>query len=768
MATHLPPAPAATTAGDATLRPWSCTNCRRRKLRCDRAAPCSNCAAKDEGECIFPVSGRLPRRKHDPNLPLRNRQIQDALRARVASLEAQVGDVAKQHALQLQRQKNHNKHAGEDILPLDFLTGDLDDKITITLTRKGVGKLFVSETRSLYIGEPIWTTLCRVETIQDSLGDSFNRIQTKPASSLHSPCDDTTFWPFASTVLTPEPDTSQRFPFLPELSRLWKTYADRIDPLIKLLHIPTTSNLVCSFQNDGGTSAKPGVEALMFAICSAAVATMTEEEVQPVFQLNKIKVFNRFRNGAEQALKKANFPDTSDMAAVQAAAIYVLAVRSSHAATHRSMWTFMGMLTRLAVSIGLHRDPSNFPGISSFEAEMRRRLWWTICIIDWQCGDTQFTDMSLSEAMFDTRVPANVDDDEIYPEMSESPKDRDIPSDISVFLFFCDSWRLNCRLEQALEKQASEDPKVKLPSQIKAFRKAEDLFREKYFVPFQSSRLVHQFGKRMGEIMFAKAIVRLHYDTLFDKIANTSTQSDDLLFNSAMDVLKHEYGTQTDSLDNPTWSRWSWLPRAVIPWHSMAAILLRLLKVLGGNDNLIWSEAYDRAWELVQKSVSAVPCSSRDGPFFSTIQSLVNQVQMARCSSSRYRLPNIYQPGVHPTVQPSAAAASRIGFQHSPVPYSINSEILSSKCTGLSSFDNKTSPFLWYEASEPTHPVLRPSDLSVSLLPRQFTSSGLSTQYPHLGRRQYERTVSAVNNLPVPDMVPWMDLEWGQNEDLPS
>src|SRR2546423_9690011 len=50
------------------LNPRSCITCRRRKVKCNKVNPCSNCV-KQNIRCEFPSPGRAPRRRKvvDPN-----------------------------------------------------------------------------------------------------------------------------------------------------------------------------------------------------------------------------------------------------------------------------------------------------------------------------------------------------------------------------------------------------------------------------------------------------------------------------------------------------------------------------------------------------------------------------------------------------------------------------------------------------------------------------------------------------------------------------
>lgn len=67
---HYGPVMAPGDAGTPLLNPRSCVTCRRRKVRCDKQMPCSNCR-RALIPCVFPAPGRAPRqhRPKDPNAP---------------------------------------------------------------------------------------------------------------------------------------------------------------------------------------------------------------------------------------------------------------------------------------------------------------------------------------------------------------------------------------------------------------------------------------------------------------------------------------------------------------------------------------------------------------------------------------------------------------------------------------------------------------------------------------------------------------------------
>lgn len=84
------------------------------------------------------------------------------------------------------------------------------------------------------------------------------------------------------------------------------------------------------------------------------------------------------------------------------------------------VWISAGSLVRTAINMGLHRDPGNYPKMSEFHREMRRRLWTTILEMAVQSSLDCGMPAMISLEDFDTLAPKNIDDDEIST-ITESP-----------------------------------------------------------------------------------------------------------------------------------------------------------------------------------------------------------------------------------------------------------------------------------------------------------------------------------------------------------
>lgn len=78
-----------------------------------------------------------------------------------------------------------------------------------------------------------------------------------------------------------------------------------------------------------------------------------------------------------------------------------------------SAWIRYGSIIRSAMSIGLHRDPSKLPPKSEYEAQIRRRLWWTLLELSLDSALESGAPPSLNINDFDCDIPANIDDSDL-------------------------------------------------------------------------------------------------------------------------------------------------------------------------------------------------------------------------------------------------------------------------------------------------------------------------------------------------------------------
>ncbi|KAF5525288.1 Fusarisetin A cluster transcription factor fsa6 [Colletotrichum aenigma] len=87
---------------------------------------------------------------------------------------------------------------------------------------------------------------------------------------------------------------------------------------------------------------------------------------------------------------------------------YYLAEFYLNPVTKVGNWMVAGMIAQLAIRMGYHRDPSNFPRISSFEGEIRRRVWATVHIFDTTMAMLVGAPRIISNGTWNTKPPGNI------------------------------------------------------------------------------------------------------------------------------------------------------------------------------------------------------------------------------------------------------------------------------------------------------------------------------------------------------------------------
>jgi len=91
---------------------------------------------------------------------------------------------------------------------------------------------------------------------------------------------------------------------------------------------------------------------------------------------------------------------------------------------HTEIWVLLGVIVRLALRMGYHRDASHFPHISIFQGEMRRRAWAVMISFDALASSQLGLPRMIRESHSDTAEPSNLLDEDLYQEMLTLPPPR--------------------------------------------------------------------------------------------------------------------------------------------------------------------------------------------------------------------------------------------------------------------------------------------------------------------------------------------------------
>lgn len=213
------------------------------------------------------------------------------------------------------------------------------------------------------------------------------------------------------------PNTSSSHPPSKVIRKLWQTFIENVNPLTKLVHVPSLQLAIDKAVIDIKLMPR-GFEALMFAIYSMAVLSLTEDECNEVLGESRAILLPRYVSATKQALLRAEFMSSTSTVVLQAFILHILSIRDAY--EPRAVWNLIGIAIRIAEGMGMHFD-GTLLGLSPFEAEIRRRIWWQLRLYDFRaaelCGQAKFRDLDHEETR--PKMPANIDDRDLYPEMMQ-------------------------------------------------------------------------------------------------------------------------------------------------------------------------------------------------------------------------------------------------------------------------------------------------------------------------------------------------------------
>lgn len=524
----------------------SCIACRKRKIRCDRTQPCAYCT-KIRVQCVYPHSERdVPKPPADDVLAKLRR-----IEASMVRLEGRGANETSPQSLHTPAHTSTHKES----IPQS-------------------GRLLVEQGDTRFVNGSFWNALDDETEPQQLPSESPSVQQGIPTSSSMAAITEpdqhsnTYYQRFLFGMSTaPEPGgLGHLHPSEAKVFNLWQIYLENVDPLLKLLHVPTTQRQL--LRATGHLDAiPPPMEALMFAIYYAAVTSLQCPVATRTLLLEERSVLmDRYRTGFEHSLARANFMTTPDVPTLQALTLWLICARQVVDKTY--IWSMVGLLHRLATKLGLHRDPATL-GLPPFMAEMRRRLWWHICILDVRTAEDNDMDPLICEHNFDTKYPSNANDSDLDLEMTEPLGENNRRTEM-LFCFTRFDISYAARKIVFSQKFTTDNgyPILNLAEKtsfIDALLKELDEKHLKYcdkkvpicFLTMTASRLV-----------LSKMKLTIHHPSRNNLSTLSEEQKEDLV-NSSIDIIEYAH----DLRSNDKYSRWVWLFQQYVEWDAVAFLL---------------------------------------------------------------------------------------------------------------------------------------------------------------------------------------------------
>ncbi|KAL8685372.1 MAG: hypothetical protein Q9218_007800 [Villophora microphyllina] len=283
------------------LQPHSCAICQRRKVKCDRIDPCTNCI-KHRVQCEYRSPAPPRRRKRtspDPDVHAKLKRYEDILQGYGVKPEDVNGSRSPgrsdrtDYPLALARAKEEASVASDN----DHEPPSSTSYAAMSEEFKHLEELLEgSDDESKKPGPGV-------------IQKAYDRLHGDGSGLL-----------FGFSV---NDDLKRLHPQPINIFRLWQTYLNSVYPLSMPFHAPTVQQQILDASADL-ENVSESMEALMFAIYYAAVVALPADECEAMFGLPQPVVVNKYMLATQQALNAAKLLKNMDMTVLQALVILLV------------------------------------------------------------------------------------------------------------------------------------------------------------------------------------------------------------------------------------------------------------------------------------------------------------------------------------------------------------------------------------------------------------------------------------------------------------
>ena len=265
-----------------------------------------------------------------------------------------------------------------------------------------------------------------------------------------------------------------------------------------------------------------------------------------------------------------------------------------------SLYMLSGIAVRLSRRMGLHREGTTL-GLSPFETEMRRRIWWHIVHVDGRISDLSGTKQSMDIFMTDAKRPLNVEDEDLSPDMANLPSERSGITSIVLCLIRCDLMEFMQKVmpnTTQVQWDSLSDSGLTPARKVAMIKDLEDNLERKYLRYHEPLNALHCFASIIIRSSICKMKLFAHSPRQFAKEGiKVPQESRDLIFATGMKLL--EYGILINN--TPTLQKFLWQTNTTnFLWETLVWVLVEVRYRKMGPD-------VDRAWQLIGQIFSNHP-----------------------------------------------------------------------------------------------------------------------------------------------------------------
>lgn len=359
---------------------------------------------------------------------------------------------------------------------------------------KSFGIMKMDNNKSYYISDAHWASvLSEISEVKNYFNTHKKQYEEQAeklkATKLPTDVPGSTLL-FGAMKATSRAEIMSSFPSKYTTDMLIARYFNCYDPATHFLHGPTFQAQYNKHWEDPSQTCIVWIGMLFAMMRLAMLSYYREGDEPPEFRGKSLDMAGTFRNLVAMCLTLADYTKPYPYL-IECLAFHLHGDFCQTKEADVSVWVLNGVIVRLAMRMGYHRDSKAFPNITPFQGEMRRRVWSFVRQADLLFSCQVGLPSMIRMADSDTELPRNLYDDDFDENCKELPPSRP-PNEPTPLSYLITKSRLANVLGQAIEQTSSlqNTPYDKVIEMDSELRRARDMIPDHLLVrPFEESSL---------------------------------------------------------------------------------------------------------------------------------------------------------------------------------------------------------------------------------------------------------------------------------------
>ncbi|KAK7413060.1 hypothetical protein QQX98_008068 [Neonectria punicea] len=521
----------------------SCEQCRRRKIRCSQGKPCAGCVrARAPMQCTYrdgsPRDSPSKAREAESTSRTESEVSQVSDRAVSRGL---VGGYPREHVAITQPPAQQNKD-GLAVPEREILSSSqVQHASPVILSSSSTIPPVTPRLRNIpektkLFGQTHW--LHTAEKTQFPVSGKFHPVEVEPSfndakAELLEALSEAHNLRYSMKALNrveleePIRDIPATLPLKETCDELVRCYFRTLEPLYRVVHIPSfwrEYDRIWELQPAAPPAAVFLVKlTLILSIGTTFYTPGTDAEMKQCNHLSQTWIQN-----AQWWLTGPSEKTTYNIEGLQVFCLLLIARQTTFNCSGGTSWLSAGSLLRIAITMGLHRNPMLFPTMSPYHREFRARLWATVLELSVQsCLDLALP-LNFSVDDYDACLPSNYNDCDLDSDSQSGPAPMSVFTDTTLQILLAKSLPLRIKILGLLNdfrKEQSYERALTLGAEIRvACREIAAFFHSYKHVDGDSGggpRLrPTEFHRKFMDIHIRRFTMFMHHDFMLQARAD--------------------------------------------------------------------------------------------------------------------------------------------------------------------------------------------------------------------------------------------------------